>query len=206
MSLITNKNSSQKFPEPCTIQPAQESDVDLICELAGATFGSFASVRDVFLKWILEERFYVIVAKTQSGALSGLAAVHIPEAPMTEKFSTFGPKVLEFLKGRKTAHVLNLAVHPKFRRQGLGRELSRHMVLWLRDKLCEAVVGNSWDNGRADNSRCLFEMFGFEKCGENADFLNLQSRENQQTCSVCGGECQCNAIFFGLSLKNLSIF
>lgn len=70
--------------------------------------------------------------------------------------------------GAGEAHVLNLAVHPDWRRRGLGRTLLEHFIKLAERHRIEAVFLEVRPSNRAALS--LYERLGFRQVGLRRDY------------------------------------
>lgn len=182
------------------IRRAAKEDVSEIVEFMNSVFGLNPQAGKSFLEWVDGEKFNVVVARSD-GELVGVSAVSVQEN-LADEYVCFGNGALDFLRDRLAGVFLTLAVAPKLRRLGIGKQMGLEQVQWFREKRCDVLVGSSWQSGSCDNSSHLFEGAGFQKLGESVEYLRQQSQRTGLKCSVCGGECSCKSIFYGLLLDH----
>jgi|GEM_PF-477524 len=93
-----------------------------------------------------------------------------------------------------------LAVHPRRRRQGLGRRLAGQLVDALVASDIVALVGMCWDNGSDDTSRTLYEANGFTLVAHSDTFFADEQKKSGQPCPHCApASCHCRALLFSLA-------
>ena len=184
------------------IRKAKLEDIFHIKPLMEATFGPFKKIHEFFEKWIADDNFSVQVAVVKDEII-GVCTWGAKSGNELPKYETFGQHAVEFIKDKKVALVLNLAVKPQYRKQGLGKKLSFAHLEWLVKQNCSIVLGSSWVHGTEDNSQHLFLKGGFKKIGESRDYYRVQMQHGG-ICSVCkSSDCNCNSILFGVETSTL---
>jgi ribosomal protein S18 acetylase RimI-like enzyme len=81
-----------------------------------------------------------------------------------------------------------VVVHPDYRKQGIGQELTRLRLEYLG--YCDKVYSYAWVRPDGACMSCKnLENFGFTLNKELDDYYN----NVRQTCKYCGGGCRCTA-------------
>jgi ribosomal protein S18 acetylase RimI-like enzyme len=185
------------------LRKANLSDLQSIKTLMESVFGPYGRIEEMFTKWITNDQYSVRLALVDE-IVVGVCSWSIKLDEEFSKYESFGPKAIDFIVGKKSAWVVNLAVAPDFRKQGLGKKLASAHLDWLKSSCCDVVVGSSWVNGSLDNSQHLYLKSGFQKLGESREFLREQLQGNGAICAVCNtSDCSCNSIFFGIEVRKL---
>jgi len=187
------------------VRKAQIEDVPEIVNLMNQIFGLNPKAEEQFKKWISNENFCVQIAKTKTihnspSRVVGIASCYVNPSLDPQKYASYGPAVVEFLKDQMVGFFLTLATEPQYRTKGIGLELAKMQRDWLLTKNCTVLVGTSWENGTQNNSSHLFKKGGFQNLGESREFMTQQSLQNGYECSICGHPCQCKAVFYGLKI------
>lgn len=183
------------------ISPAVAADLPEIDSFLQDIFGPRSDLPSLLQKWIDQPEYSLLRVRTPAGIV-GLSTWSAKSGDL-EKYACFGADALNFMREKKRAWTVNLAVAPAHRQRGLGYRLSRAQLPWLRGVGSEIVLGTSWVNGTADSSRHLFERAGFRLLGESRAFLRAQQPEDAR-CSACGKEaCDCNSLLYGATTEPL---
>jgi GNAT superfamily N-acetyltransferase len=74
------------------------------------------------------------------------------------------------LQGGEEAYILNVYVHPQYRRRGLARRLIQAILLWCEQRQCARVALHASEAGEP-----LYTSLGFERTNE----MRLQGRSPQ---------------------------
>lgn len=108
-----------KLPQPVSIQPMADADIDAVMEIERLSFRAPWS-RNVFLEELGREWARVdIVRDLESGAVFAFANYWLVADEL---------------------HILNVAVHPQQRRQGNATRLLAHMVEVARANNCRCMT------------------------------------------------------------------
>lgn len=129
------------------IRRAREGDLDAVMEIEELGFPNPRSMPS--FKFRLDrEGFFVYV---DEGEVVGYVVVAVEDAPWW----------MEALRGENEGHVLDLAVHPRHRRTGIGEALMRKGLRFLVERGVPAVKLEV----RVDNETAmgLYEKLGFER-------------------------------------------
>lgn len=187
------------------IKAAELSDLVQIKDLMESVFGPFGKLEELFTKWITQPQYSVFVAQTDNKII-GVSTWSLKTDNDYTKYESFGPQSIDFMKNKKSAWVVNLAIYPEYRKNGIGTKLALAQFDWLEETNCEIVIGSSWVNGSEDNSQHLYLKAGFKILGESSEFLRTQL-QNGAMCSICKTtECNCNSILFGIEAEKLIQF
>lgn len=181
---------------------AKDSDISEIKFLMEKVFGKKDQLEKIFEKWISNPNYSVFVATVQDqvvGVSTWLLKTDLDYA----RYEVFGDQAIQFLKNKKTAWTVNLAIDSNYRKVGIGKALSLAHLDWLQNSNCDAVLGSSWVNGTENNSQHIFVKAGFKILGESTEFLKNQMKAGDE-CSVCmTSDCKCKSILFGIEVKEL---
>lgn len=187
------------------IRKALVSDIQKIKILMESIFGPFGKLEELFTKWITQDQFSVYVA-TSGLQLIGVCTWYLKTDSDYSKYDLFGFEAINFMKDKKSVWVLNLAILPEYRRNGVGEALSVAQIDWLKSVDSDVVIGSSWVSGSEDNSQHLYLKAGFKKLGESNEFLRTQM-QNGAECSICKtSDCKCRSILFGTKSQSLIDF
>ncbi len=178
------------------IRSAVLADIPPIKGLMEDTFGRFDRIAELFQKWITQANYSVWVA-IEEKKIVGVSSWHLKVDDDLSKYETFGESAIRFMKGKKSAWAINLAVVPEMRRRGLGTRLALSAREWLNKQDCEIVVGSSWVNGHEGNSSVLFRKAGFQVLGKSSDFLRQQMQHGAECAACMSSDCHCESILFG---------
>lgn len=108
-----------KAPQPVSIQPMGDADIDAVMEIERLSFRAPWS-RNVFLEELAREWARLdVVREAESGAPVAFANYWLVADEL---------------------HILNVAVHPQHRRQGHATRLLAHMVELARNRSCRVVT------------------------------------------------------------------
>lgn len=108
-----------KLPQPVSIQPMADADIDAVMEIERLSFRAPWS-RNVFLEELGREWARVdIVRDLETGAVLAFANYWLVADEL---------------------HILNVAVHPQYRRQGNATRLLAHMVDIARTNSCRCMT------------------------------------------------------------------
>lgn len=108
-----------KLPQPVSIQPMADADIDEVMEIERLSFRAPWS-RNVFLEELGREWARVDIVRTaDTGAVVAFANYWLVADEL---------------------HILNVAVHPQHRRQGHATRLLAHMVDIARGNKCRCVT------------------------------------------------------------------
>lgn len=126
----------------------RESDLDSVMEIEEASFPTPWS-RNAFLSEIYENRrAYYLVAR-DNGHVAGYVGIWV---------------ILD------EGHVTNLAVHPNFRRQGIGEQLMQSIISYARSRGAKRITLEV----RASNltAQSLYEKLGFVGVGTRPGYYH----------------------------------
>ncbi len=134
-------------------------------------------------------------------ALLGEAVVGIGVAQLVREFdfyAAFDPAITTELAGQTAGSFATLAFVPQWRGRGLGQEISRERLAWLRERGCKVILGISWVSGLGHTSDRVFEKSGFRAVKRVDDFfVDWSLNKPDFVCPVCGAPpCRCSAIFY----------
>lgn len=98
-----------------------------------------------------------------------------------------------------------LAFVPAWRGKGLGQEISRQRLAWLRERGCQVILGISWVSGLGHTSDRVFDKMGFRAVKRLDNFFVEWSLNKPDfVCPVCGAPpCRCAAIFYRKDLTSV---
>lgn len=137
-------------------------------------------------------------------AFSDLELVGIGVAQIIDEYSYYRPfqnNIAEELRGKKVGSFSTMAVKEAHQGQGIGQQISKARLDWIRKMNCEVVVGVSWVSGLGHTSDRVFERTGFKKVKYVPDFYRESSIEKPFFCPGCKTQpCGCGAIFYKMDL------
>jgi [ribosomal protein S18]-alanine N-acetyltransferase len=128
------------------ILPARLQDIDEVMEIERLSFKA-PWTRQVFLEELQRDWAHLDVVRERGGA------------------------VVAFLNHwlvRDEVHILNLAAHPDYRRQGHGERLMRHVVEFARAHRCRVIT---LEVRRSNHAAIhLYRRFGFRAVGVRPNY------------------------------------
>ncbi len=152
--LVREDEKSKKQEEhklDIQIRPFQQTDLDRICYIEDRSFP---------LPWATSD-FMHICGKDPDGFLVAVSNSVVLGYVIAEII-----KSLDFrdFRSKRRGHLLNLAVDPEFRRKGIGTELAKTIIEYLKDEGSEII----WLEVRRSNSiaRNFYSKLGFLEKGK----------------------------------------
>jgi ribosomal-protein-alanine N-acetyltransferase len=151
---LVSSHSRSKGSKRAAIRPKirqfQPSDLDDICNIERLSFPH---------PWS-ESEFYLSYQREPQGFLVAIINGKIIGYVIAEVVSSLGPKKFRL---RRRGHLLNVAVHPDFRRKGIGKTLVNTIDSYLQEKGSEDIFLEV----RASNSiaKNFYLSMGFEEKG-----------------------------------------
>lgn len=161
--------------------------------------GSFTAEKVAALA--AEPHGQLVGARAADGNLLGVA--HARELPREGAafYRVFGDDIVHMLEQRRLGSLFASAVVPEARGQGIGSQLARARLTWLRERGCNYAIGISWQSGLPHTSRPVFERLGFRMLSEsNTFFSDTQNQQQSTGCMICGASCSCPALLYGREL------
>ena len=155
--------------------------------------------RDLFAPDYLEaktkEPSCFVVAAFQDLELIGVAVAQL--LSNNDYYQPFSPLIVDHLYQKRVGSLSTSCVREDVQGKGVGSELMRVRLEWLRSKTCNSFVGISWVSGKPHTSNRVFEKFGFKKVNEVKNFFYQASLDHPFVCPACGGPpCICSAIMY----------
>ncbi len=89
------------------------------------------------------------------------------------------------LAGERVGSLCTLAVEEHCRGQGIGQQLGRARLAWLRERGCTTVLAVSWLSGLAHTSDRVFEKLGFEGGKTVPAFYRADALKHPFDCPGC---------------------
>jgi len=96
-----------------------------------------------------------------------------------------------------------VAVALENRGRGVGTQLTRASMDWLRDRGATAAVSFGWKSSNGCHIAGVLRSCGFEERLEITEFWTKESASTGYSCPECGNLCKCSAIIFTRSLTDL---
>ena len=137
----------KKLPQPVSIQPMADADIDAVMEIERLSFRAPWS-RNVFLEELGREWARVdIVRDVETGGVVAFANYWLVADEL---------------------HILNVAVHPQARRQGNATRLLAHMVDIARHNSCRCMTLEVRRSNAVAQS--LYRRFAFRAVGVRPNY------------------------------------
>lgn len=154
-------------------------------------------VQEPDLAAILAGRGTLVRACGTDGVLLGTATARVLNQAsvyeLQQRLHAAG--VEKVLVGNLIGELKSSAVAPQARRQGIGAELVRGRLEYLKSLGCRYVVSASWlSGGGAPTSLGLLERAGFERLAVIPAYWAEEQKAAGWLCSDCGTACRCSAI------------
>lgn len=173
------------------------ADRDAVAALLSEVFDPHPEQRAMMDAWALDPTRRVLLARMDDVWVGILVARLLPSDQLDRYGPPFGVDLVERLGEGLVAALQVLAVRPGYRKRGVGRSMASAMTASLRAEGALAAVGVSWDHGRGEGSRGMFEAGGFEVAAESRTFYARVNEESGKDCRYCRPEpCSCNAVLF----------
>jgi GNAT superfamily N-acetyltransferase len=142
----------------------------------------------------------VIVGAFEQYKLIGLGVAQI--ITNFEWYLPFDPNITMELAQKKVASFSTLAVNEAYQGKGIGQEISRMRLAWVKDHKCEVILGVSWVSGLSHTSDRVFEKMGFKAIKKLDNFFVELSLKNPFDCPGCkNAPCTCAAILYRRDLS-----
>lgn len=114
-------------------------------------------------------------------------------------YKSFGLDLEECFLGQRIGSLSLITVDEGYRGKGIATQITEKGLEWLNAQGCGTVLGICWVNGMPQNSKPLFEHFGFQKIGECSEFYRDFSIEHPYDCPGCHQfPCECSALLYCL--------
>ncbi len=114
-----------------------------------------------------------------------------------EYYLPFGLEIRLWFQKYQMGSFDTLAIEDAYRGQGIGQEISRMRLKWLKEKGCNRVIGVSWVSGLAHTSNRVFEKMGFKAFKKVDHFYRETSLKHPFDCPGCKVHpCSCAAILY----------
>ena len=156
--MISQSAPEKTEPQPFRIRRAENLDLERVMQIEHESFPT-PWPYDLLIQHMSEDGFLVAEIETM------LIGYIIVGMKVPSLFSRLERRTLQLLRAEelpepKVGHVMNIAVDPRFRRHGLGRELLRHGMDYLKNLGADEVELEV----RVDNEPAiaLYNQFGFE--------------------------------------------
>ena len=170
---------------------------DELAALLGSVFRPHPKQREMIDTWAADTERLTLLALEQGHVLGAMVVRRTTSQHLQSYGPPFGVDLQALLGERAVGALQLLAVHPDRRHQGIGRGLGQALVERLEERGATALVGVSWDHGRGQGSRGMFEANGFEVLAESTTFYARMHQQTGQVCRYCRPEpCSCNAVLF----------
>jgi GNAT superfamily N-acetyltransferase len=161
--------------------------------------------RNVFTLEYLErcasEGNRVLFIALVSGEIAGVATARVLGTEEFAHYAPFGPDVAVLFRQNRVGSFETASVRELMQGKGVGQELGRHRIDWLKRMGCHAVVGVSWESGLPHVSNRVFEKLGFRRMSRAENFYGEHSIRRGIVCPVCGEPpCRCSAALYVLNL------
>lgn len=162
-----------------------------------SVFGENPRLGTALREWRRLDDASLLTAKA-GGEVVGIGVGRVLSPPQLEQFRPFGEGVGALLRAHRVGHIVSMAVAPSHRRRGLATRLAAEILRGLAARESTLLTGVLWSHGSDDNSRGLFDFFGFEPLAISDDYMGALARLNGHQCAVCGPRCVCPAVFYAV--------
>ena len=184
-------------PDPVVV-PAEEQHIPDARALWMDRFGGDRDVVDGWLEDTLDEdRPEETFVALDGGNVLGMGVATLCEPDYAHDYVGFD--VPEF-NARDPTGVLHMnAVAEDRTGEGLGTELFKARLQYLRASGARGAFGIAWHREDHPDSRPIFEKFGFDCLGTwDRYYARTHGRDN---CPDCGGECSCTASLYASDFR-----
>ncbi len=130
--------------------------------------------------------------KSDDSHLIGCSVAGILGERNFDFYKAYGPTLAAKLLTGQIAHMIAAVLKDEYRGQGIGRELLKVRMKWVREVGAKFALSNSWVSQQNFNSARLFQADGFQ---EVTRFSNLNAN-TEYPCLVCGPVCRCENIIY----------
>lgn len=181
------------------LRPDDDAAIAAARDLLATAFGSggYPSER---MKAFANDASTLVACAWLDSTLVGVAVARTT-MDLRGAFGTFGEPALERLRDAKVGVLESGTVATSFRGRGIGRDVTRWLMQWLREQKCTLAVAASWNSGGAQTSRPVLERLGFRAIAESSSEVYRLTNLNGRPCPVCGAPCRCTGTLFVLPLE-----
>jgi GNAT superfamily N-acetyltransferase len=175
------------------IERIDETTFDAALKLLVAGLGEGSYTASGLGRVVDDPESYAIVGKDGED----LVAVAIAQ-PVTslEYYTPFGEAAVAHLSGRNAGNLSALSVLESRRGQGIGQQMTRERLTWMKNSGHDLAVAIAWLSGARHQSRPMFERLGFMCLAEAKEFYLRDSLAHGLRCVYCGGPCRCAGALF----------
>jgi len=169
-----------------------------ITDLLNRTLGNGAFSNEALLNCIGDSGSICLYA-TVNETVAGFARFQVLAS--LDGYEPFGLDLEKRFSDQKIGSLSLITVNESFRGKGIATEITQKGLEWLKKQGCDSVLGVCWVSGVAQNSKPLFEHFGFQNIGECSDYYRNFSIEHPYDCPGCHKfPCECSALLYALTI------
>lgn len=158
------------------------------------TQGTHVVDDNYFIKAITDPDSYCLFAFDDEKLIGGAVAGLIKEFDF---YLPFGIDIVEKMKSSRVGSFSIMGFDENHQGKGLGQQLSKKRLEWVKSKNCNLIVGISWVSGLSHTSDRVFEKMGFRAHNKVEGFFEEWSILRKLQCPVCGNPpCKCAGILY----------
>lgn len=143
-----------------------------------------------------------IITKIHEGQLQGFSILHKLDFEGLKQ-EIFADLPADVFNANSFGYRKMTAVHPRFKRLGLGIKLFEEGQDWFQNQNVDAVVTVSWINPTTLKFRKFLEQNGFIPIQKLNGYWREDSLKRNYTCAACGNPpCHCNGMLYLKRINN----
>ena len=166
------------------INTIDEKQISECVEIMWRTQGINVSSIESF-KWAATSPDALLLMAFDQGKVIGGAIGKVQDKDF-DYYSPFGDEIVPKLLASKVGSLSIMGIDENYQGKGIGQQLSRKRIDWLKDKGCNVLIGISWVSGQLHTSNRVFEKMGFTAIKTIDQFFAESSIPMNLICPVCG--------------------
>ena len=162
-------------------------------------------LQEAFGNWFSEESVHAMasnpdyfIAIIRTHGRIGFVGMATRKVNAEAKFGVYGTEPQALLKGKRVGLIESCATAPYARGRGMAFQAFSYLIQLLKDSGCELIAASSWNWGKKDQSKGIFERMGFQTMAEVTGEAYRQTNLKGGPCHVCGIPCHCSTSFLVL--------
>ena len=180
------------------IKSTSDPVIDEAIRLLNRTQGDGLYDRTYLEEKITSKNAYFIVAHEGEKLVSAGGAI------LLENFDFYKPfdaNIDVRMAGKRVGCLNTLSVVETHQGKGIGQQMGRIRLNWLKSQGCDTVVGISWVSGLENTSDRVFEKLGFRRVSFVPEFFRHAMSYISFSCPGCHNQpCLCSAVLYELDL------
>lgn len=198
IAVFSPESGKSQPPQIIDINPQDTRYIQSALDIYNQALGQNYVDPESIINYIKDKEKYIVLGSIKESQLVGVMLAYTLETAESTDYenglNNYG--VVLPLSRFKVGLIKSVAVEEKFRRQGIGTNLTLETIDRFKLKKCDALFAVSWVSNRPDSSQKMFESLGFQNVLRIPNYWTKDSIEDGYMCPVCGNPCKCVAIFY----------